>query len=110
LESHVDCDLNVFTMYPVGIWALVPSVTYNSRKITQIAATYHNNLQYTGQDPLKLDTMLSNLKMKLSDKNKSKLHEKIMEEEVRYAIKKTNNEKAPGLDSIPIELWKTMDD
>ena len=24
-ESHVDCDLNVFTMYPVGIWALVPS-------------------------------------------------------------------------------------
>jgi len=28
LESHVDCDLNVFTMYPVGIWALVPSVSY----------------------------------------------------------------------------------
>ena len=26
MESHVDCDLNVFTMYPVGIWALVPSV------------------------------------------------------------------------------------
>jgi len=26
LESHVDCDLNVFTMYPVGIWALVPSI------------------------------------------------------------------------------------
>ena len=25
LESHVDCDLNIFTMYPVGIWALVPS-------------------------------------------------------------------------------------
>ena len=27
LESNVDCDLNVFTMYPVGIWALVPSDT-----------------------------------------------------------------------------------
>ena len=30
LESHVDCDLNVFTMYPVGIWALVPSVYINN--------------------------------------------------------------------------------
>ena len=30
LESHVDCDLNVFTMYLVGIWALVPSVIPNS--------------------------------------------------------------------------------
>ena len=28
LESHVDCDLNVFTMYPVGIWALVSSVCH----------------------------------------------------------------------------------
>jgi len=27
LESHVDCDLNVFTMYSVGIWAFVPSVS-----------------------------------------------------------------------------------
>jgi len=27
LESHVDCALNVFTMYPVGIWAPVPSVS-----------------------------------------------------------------------------------
>ena len=28
LESHVSCNLNVFTMYPVGIWALVPSVPW----------------------------------------------------------------------------------
>ena len=26
MESHVACVLNVFTMCPVGIWALVPSV------------------------------------------------------------------------------------
>ena len=30
LESHVDCDLNVFTMYPVDIWALVPSVRHQT--------------------------------------------------------------------------------
>ena len=92
------------------------TLTYNSQKMTQIAATYHNNLQFEGQDPrniensAKLNASLNNLKMKLSDENKSKLREKITEEEVRYAIKKTNNEKAPGLDGIPIELWKSMDD
>lgn len=92
------------------------TLTYNSQKITQIMAMYHNNLQYAGQDPRnienpsKLDAMLNNLKTKLSDDSKSKLCEKIMEEEVCHAIKKTNNEKAPGLDGIPIELWKTMDD
>ena len=33
IEWDDQCDLNVFTMYPVGIWALVPSVYENmSRK------------------------------------------------------------------------------
>ena len=31
MESHVDCALNVFIMYPVGIWALVPSDRYRER-------------------------------------------------------------------------------
>jgi len=92
------------------------SLTHNSRRMSQIAASYHNDLQFEGHDPhnienaSKLDTILNNLRRKLSDTNKTKICEKITEDDVRYAIKKTNNEKAPGLDGIPIELWKSMDD
>ena len=90
--------------------------TYDSREMAQIAATYHNRIQFTDHNPhtianpLKLNGILNNLKTKLSNESKQKLQEEISEEDVRYAIRKSNNDKAPGLDGIPIELWKSMDD
>ena len=92
------------------------TLTNNSRRMTQIVAEYHSNIQFTGHDPhkienpAKLDAILDTLNSKLSNASKEKLSEQITEGEVRYAIKKTNNDKAPGLDGIPIELWKSLDD
>ena len=37
LESHVDCALNVFTIYLVGIWAPVPSVYSFVKPLADIA-------------------------------------------------------------------------
>jgi len=42
LESHVDCNHNVFTMCPVGIWALAPSVDWE--RIVPVPESPH---QYT---------------------------------------------------------------
>ena len=92
------------------------TLTYNSQKMTQIAADYHNDIQSVGhnphniKNPAKLDAILSKLNSKLSNMSKEKLSKQITEEEVHYAIRKTNNDKALGLDGIPIELWKSLDD
>jgi len=91
------------------------SLTHDSTRMTQIAATYHDKIQSNDckqratMNPQKLETTLNCLKTRLSTESKQKLHERITEEEVRYTIRKTNNDKAPGLDGIPIELWKSMD-
>lgn len=55
-------------------------------------------------NPQKLETTLNCLKTKLLAESKQKLCKQIMEEEVRYTIRMTNNDKAPGLDEILIEL------
>jgi len=90
--------------------------TRDSVKMTNITAKYHENLQsdeHNPRDPPNrqhLDEILGQLKTRLSDKNKTELAKTITEDQVREAIKKTSNEKAPGMDGIPIELWKKMDD
>ena len=90
--------------------------TYDSQKMAQVAADYHNRVQFADHEPhnianpQKLDKILSNLRARLPAASKQKLREQITEEEVRYAIRKTNTDKAPGLDGIPIELWKSLDD
>ena len=92
------------------------SLTHDSTRMTQIAATYHDKIQSNDREQhattnlQKLEATLNCLKTKLSMESKQKLREQITEEEVRNAIRKTNNDKAPGLDGIPIELWKSMDD
>jgi len=90
--------------------------TRDSAKMTNIAAKYHEKLQSDKHDPnappnrQHLEEILNQLAVKLSNKSKAELESPITEEQVREAIKKTSNEKAPGLDGIPIELWKQMDD
>jgi len=91
-------------------------VTRDSAKMTNITAKYHEKLQSDEHDPRAppnrqhLEEILNQLETKLSNKSKAELANPITEDQVREAIKKTSNEKAPGLDGIPIELWKRMDD
>jgi ribonuclease HI len=90
--------------------------TGDSNRMAQIAASYHERIQFDDHDPHtitngpKLEAALSNIRVRLSEESKQKLREGISEGEVRAAIRKTNNDKAPGLDGIPVELWKSLDD
>ena len=92
------------------------STTRNSQRMTQIAAKHHEEIQSKDGDPHeppddnKMNEILENINAKISDESKRKLSENISPDEIREAIRRTSNDKAPGLDGIPIELWKSMDD
>ena len=80
-----------------------------------IAAAYHEWIQSDGEERARTNVeererILRLLRTKLSDHSKDSLREGITEVDVRNAIVKTNREKAPGLDGILIELWKSLDD
>ena len=87
-----------------------------SKEMAGIAAQYHSDIQHEGHDPQNqpnaeaLDEILRHIRRKASDDSKRYLSEQITEEEVREAMRKTTNEKAPGPDGIPVDLWKTLDD
>ena len=90
--------------------------TKNSQRMATIAAKYHENLQRDGHDPSAaperrtLEEVLNYVGARTSEESKRELTKSITEDEVRNAIQKTIKEKAPGLDGIPIELWKSLDD
>ena len=90
--------------------------TTNSKKMAEVAGKYHYDLQFADHTPYnppnaqKLSEALRPIKTRLSNASKEKLSIQISEDEVRRAIKKSTNDKAPGLDGIPIELWKSLDD
>ena len=92
------------------------SITCESHRMAQVAASYHENIQFEGHDPLKLTDnpelreCLNRLRTRLSSEAKQKLTEQISGGEIRTAIRKTNSDKAPGLDGIPTELWRSLDD
>ena len=90
--------------------------TRDSQRMAGIAAEYHDNLQRDGHDPRaqpdgqSLDEILNRISARTSENSKRELATQITEDEVRVAIQKTTKEKAPGLDGIPIDLWKSLDD
>jgi exonuclease III len=90
--------------------------TRDSKRMAKIAAEHHYNIQFVDHHPLsqpdkpKLDAILNLVKAKLTEDSKDKLRAPITEDETRNAIKKTANDKAPGIDGIPIEFWKSLDD
>ena len=90
--------------------------TTNSKIMAEMAAKYHHDLQFANHIPYdppnnqKLSDILRPIKTRLSNASKVKLSTQILEDDIRQAIKKSANDKAPGLDGIPIELWKSLDD
>ena len=92
------------------------STTQDAKRMAQIAAEHHNDLQFMDCDPYAtpsetiINEVLGNMRAKITEESKTTLAESISESDVRYAIRKSANDKAPGLDGIPIELWKSMDD
>lgn len=90
--------------------------TGDSKKMVEIAGKYHREIQSEDRDlsalpdEQEISEALRPIKARLSTEDKQRLAEKISEDEVRNAMGKMASEKAPGLDSIPIELWRSMDD
>ncbi|KAF5313488.1 hypothetical protein D9611_008631 [Ephemerocybe angulata] len=89
---------------------------YDSRKISKIARDYHNDLQQKGrchevpteERKAAFDKAIDSLDQKLSERDNQSLTLKITAKEIREAIFDGQNDKAPGLDGLPIELWKAL--
>lgn len=85
------------------------------KDMAEIAARCHETLQHQEHDPIvgpegtRLEDILGRLRARVSETRRKELKEDTNEDQVREALRKTNREKAPGLDGIPIEQWKSMD-
>ena len=81
--------------------------------MAELARDYHNNLQTEGlatEDDLKTATerVLENIEHKATEEDKHILSTMVTEIEVSQALKSLPNGKAAGMDGIPCELWKIL--
>ena len=82
--------------------------------MAKAAKTYHDNLQHKDRDPAappnqeKINAMLENIATRTTPKQKNNLAKYLDWSDIHQATKEQANDKAAGLDGIPIELWKKM--
>ncbi|KAJ7613861.1 hypothetical protein DFH06DRAFT_917367, partial [Mycena polygramma] len=57
----------------------------------------------------KIETVLGRTARKTTDEQNELLRRRLTLEDVRYALRKSANYKAPGLDGITYEIWKILD-
>ncbi|KAF6741174.1 hypothetical protein DFP72DRAFT_791785, partial [Ephemerocybe angulata] len=86
--------------------------------MADIATQHHDTLQRCGDEErdrdsalaeTHMDEALSTLRPRVVGSMVDKLSEPISEDEVRNALKQVPNGKAPGLDGLPVEIWKKLD-
>lgn len=86
----------------------------NSSEMAELARTYHKSLQHEDrvgdQERRKeeIEEVLAKVDVTIRREQKASLARYITKNEVRKAISQQPNGKAPGLDSIPAELYKTL--
>ena len=91
-----------------------PNPIHDSREMAELARQYHKDLQTKDRDPTaapdqtKLETVLNNITTKITPAQKNELAKYLDWSDVHLALKGSANDKAAGLDGIPMELWKTM--
>ena len=84
--------------------------------MANIAQNYHNNVQLIGinRDPsLKEEAtqeVLNNIQIWIDPEHFTKLESKMTTGNVLEALRLSANNKAPGLDGIPYEVWKSLKD
>ena len=59
-------------------------------------------------DQNEFDRITRNMETTLSEEMQNKMREQISKEDVELAMKRSANEKSPGLDGIPTEIWKLL--
>ena len=85
-----------------------------SDKMAELARNYHEQLLALDRCPSEepdernLTKALENINTTLSLEDAGKLRKHISEGEIEIALKDTANDKAAGLDGIPVELWKLL--
>lgn len=86
-----------------------------SDKMAELTHNYHDKLQNLDNDQYTVaersaawDNTLDSVFTKLSNEANIKLNEIVMYNEVDAALRKSENGKAAGLDSIPYEAWKII--
>ncbi|KAJ7026422.1 hypothetical protein C8F04DRAFT_966373, partial [Mycena alexandri] len=92
-----------------------PQYEKDSKRMASMARDHHDNLQSERKDIApevreeKIRIVVDRVKRKLTPQQIQTLKEKLTIEDVRNALKLSSNFKAPGLDGILYELWKTLD-
>ncbi|KAK7007330.1 hypothetical protein R3P38DRAFT_2553515, partial [Favolaschia claudopus] len=92
-----------------------PQYETNSKNMADMARQYHNSLQndQTGVPravrEAKTTTVLGRVARQTTEEQKELLKKKLTLEDVRYALRKSANFKAPGLNGITYEVWKILD-
>ncbi|KAJ7104119.1 Endonuclease/exonuclease/phosphatase, partial [Mycena belliarum] len=87
----------------------------NSRNMATLARNYHKKLQSDRNDTPpevreeKITKVLERTATKVTDEQHKMLKAKLTIEDVRLALRKSANGKAPGLDGITYEVWKILD-
>ena len=85
-----------------------------SDEMVGLARDYHEALLSVDRDPLcevdqqEFNEITRNMETTLDKGMQEKMHEDISREEVANAMKESANEKSPGLDRIPMEVWKLL--
>ena len=95
-----------------------PQYKHHSKRMAELAQNHHNTLQdediIPGIDPNefkeKMNDLLRNIPVNqcLEELERTKMNWKIMEDQVRKALHLSKDGSATGLNSIPYELWKTL--
>jgi exonuclease III len=87
----------------------------DSKKMATLARNYHKKIQSDRTDTptevreQKIQIVLGRTARKTTEEQNEMLKAKLTLEDVRRAIKLSANNKAPGLDGITYETWKTLD-
>ncbi|KAJ7308559.1 hypothetical protein DFH08DRAFT_792658 [Mycena albidolilacea] len=95
--------------------AEIPQYETNSKRMANMARDYHNKIQKERAEVLpeireeKIKTVLERTTRKVTEERGELMKARLTLEEVRYALRRSANYKAPGLDGIPYEVWKVLD-
>src|SRR5258706_3170012 len=114
-SSKLWFSLNKIQAKSAGIMSLIdPALneeTQNPKDMLEIARNHHSQQQSEPQmnksRKRAIETILAGIKKKLNEDEKEEINKEISYREVREALKKSPNSKAPGPDGIPNEFWKT---
>ena len=85
-----------------------------SDEMAQLTRDYHEKLLSIDRDPTlepeaeALEKVLENMTTTLNGEMINNLRKKISADEVEKALKESANDKSPGLDGIPTELWRLL--